>query len=140
MYWFFILCAILVGINFISSLSFFPETNYRLVLYDDATTGEADKQADQMLEHKNIGEDSNDVHVSSAFDLNLEYIDSYWKNLVGFIDRGLENRGILGWPRCSSYPLDLFWSAMSFLRQTRMTCFSLVKYSVQFLRRIQCTK
>lgn len=102
--WFFILCAILVGVNFVSILLFFPETNYRRVLYDDATAEEADKQAIQMLEYKNTGKDSNDVQASSAVDLNPEYAGSYWKDLVSFRDRGVETRGILGWPRQFSLP------------------------------------
>ncbi|KAF5000589.1 hypothetical protein F66182_16240, partial [Fusarium sp. NRRL 66182] len=102
--WFFILCTILVGINFVSMLLFFPETNYRRVLYDDATAEEADKQAVQMLEYKNTGKSSNDVQTSSAVDLNPEYAGSYWKDLVSFRDRGVETRGILGWPRQFSLP------------------------------------
>lgn len=102
--WFFILCAILVGVNLVTILLFFPETNYRRILYDDATAEEADKQAVKMLEYKNTGKDNNDGQASSTIDLNPEYAGSYWKDLISFKDRGVETRGILGWPRQFSLP------------------------------------
>lgn len=101
--WFFILCTILIAVNFVTVLFFFPETNYRRVLYDDATAEEADKQAAQMIEYRS-GKEGNNVTSSSDVDLNPEYAGSYWKDLVNFKDRGVEPKGILAWPKQFSLP------------------------------------
>lgn len=102
--WFSILCGILAGANLFSILFFFPETNYRRVLNDNVTSEEADIQAMQMLEYRKTGKDSEAVPASSDIGLNRKYAGSYWKDLITFRDRGIETRGIWGWPRQFSLP------------------------------------
>lgn len=106
--WFFILCAILIGINLLMILFLFPETNYRRVLFDGETAQEADKEAVQMLEYKNeavnISAQTPGSLESRATDLNAPYAGSYWRDLVSFKNRGTEPRGLAGWPRQFSLP------------------------------------
>lgn len=99
--WFFILCAILVGVNFVLIVLFFPETNYRRVLYDSENAEEVDKYAVQMIEYQGKNERSQSV---STTGLNPPYAGSYWKDLISFKNRGLEDSGIRGWPRQFSLP------------------------------------
>jgi MFS family permease len=100
--WFFILCAILIGANLVAILLFFPETNYRRVLYDGETAQEADKVAVQMLECK--GDAVATSAESSSPDLNPPYAGSYWSDLVAFKNRGTDPRGLIGWFRQFSLP------------------------------------
>jgi MFS family permease len=100
--WFFILCAILIGVNMVLILLFFPETNYRRVLYEGETAQEADKVAVQMLEYK--GEAAGTPEENIVSDPNPPYAGSYWRDLVAFRNRGTETRGLLGWPRQFSLP------------------------------------
>ena len=98
----FILCAILIGVNLVLVLFFFPETNYRRVLYKGETAQEADKEAVQTIEN-------NEKTVSSQVDSpevagNPPYAGTYWRDLVSFRNRGTEPRGLIGWPRQFSLP------------------------------------
>ncbi|KFY82891.1 hypothetical protein V498_08409, partial [Pseudogymnoascus sp. VKM F-4517 (FW-2822)] len=108
--WFFILCTILIAVNLVLILFFFPETNYRRVLYDGETTNyrrvlydgetaqEADKVAVQMIEYKkqpvNTPVATTESTESQAHDLNPPYAGSYWRDLVSFKNRGIEPRGL----------------------------------------------
>lgn len=106
--WFFILCAILVALNLVLILFFFPETNYRRVLYEGETAQEADKVAVQMIEDKdqpvNTPAVSTESTESQTRDLNPPYAGSYWRDLINFKDRGTEPRGLAEWPRQFSLP------------------------------------
>ncbi|KFY82924.1 hypothetical protein V498_08394 [Pseudogymnoascus sp. VKM F-4517 (FW-2822)] len=106
--WFFILCAILIAVNLVLILVFFPETNYRRVLYDGETAQEADKVAVQMIEYKkqpvNTPAATTESTESQAHDLNPPYAGSYWRDLVSFKNRGIEPRGLVEWPRQFSLP------------------------------------
>ncbi|KAH7413213.1 MFS transporter [Cadophora sp. MPI-SDFR-AT-0126] len=100
--WFFILCAILIAVNLAMMLIFLPETNYRRVLYEGETAQEADKQADEMVQHIEKGQETITGLPNSQN--NRPYAGSYWKDLVAFRGRGIEDRGLLGWPRQFSLP------------------------------------
>jgi len=100
--WFFILCAILTAVNLVMMLFLLPETNYRRVLYEGETAQEADKQADEMVQHIEKGQDS--IAEVPNSQNNRPYAGSYWKDLVAFSGRGTEERGLLGWPRQFSLP------------------------------------
>lgn len=101
--WFFILCAILIAVNLVLMLFLLPETNYRRVLYEGETAQEADKQADEMVQHIEKGQETTaDIMPNSQN--NRSYAGSYWKDLVDLKDRGTEDRGFLGWPRQFSLP------------------------------------
>ena len=95
--WFFILCTILIALNLILMLSLLPETNYRCVLYKGETAQEADKKAAEMLKHE-------EKQVKTTIEertpqLNEPYAGSYWKDLIQFKNRGMEEKGLLAWPR-----------------------------------------
>ncbi|PMD47713.1 MFS transporter [Hyaloscypha variabilis F] len=100
--WLFILCAILAGVNLVLMLLFFPETNYRRVLYKGETAQEADKEAVQTIEENN--KDASGQAESTELPLNSPYAGTYWRDLVNFRNRGTETRGLLGWPRQFSLP------------------------------------
>lgn len=100
--WFFILCSILVAANLVSVLFFFPETNYRRIYYDEETAKEADKQASQMIEFQEEYTKSGSTPRTSSF--TRQYAGSYWKDLVDFKNRGVDEKGLLGWPRQFSLP------------------------------------
>lgn len=106
--WFFILCAILIGVNLVLILFFFPETNYRRVLYNGETAQEADKVSVQMLEYKNEAVNTPAVTTEStesqSQNLNPPYAGSYWSDLISFKNRGTEPRGLVEWPRQFSLP------------------------------------
>ncbi|OBT98402.2 hypothetical protein VE01_03142 [Pseudogymnoascus verrucosus] len=106
--WFFILCAILIGVNLVLILLFLPETNYRRVMYDGETAQEADKVAVQMIEYKNEAVNAPVVTTEStgsqALNLNPPYAGSYWRDLISFKNRGTEPRGLVEWPRQFSLP------------------------------------
>jgi MFS family permease len=76
--WLFILCAILIGLNLFLILLFFPETNYRRILYKGETAQEADKEAVQMLEGKDKAE-SRTVEATEPA-LNTLYAGSCWRD------------------------------------------------------------
>lgn len=102
--WFSILCAVLIGINLLLILFFLPETNYRRVFYENETAEEADKQAAvQTLEYK-TGESTAEISGSSFIDLNPKYAGTYWRDLASFRNRGVEPKGLMGWPRQFSLP------------------------------------
>jgi MFS family permease len=100
--WLFILCAILIGVNLVLVLLFFPETNYRRVLYKGETAQEADKEAVQTIEdnEKAVSRPAE----STEHALNPPYAGNYWRDLICFRNRGTEPRGLLGWPRQFSLP------------------------------------
>jgi len=83
-------------------LLFFPETNYRRVLYKGETAQEADKEAVQTIEENN--KDASGQAESTELPLNSPYAGTYWRDLVNFRNRGTETRGLLGWPRQFSLP------------------------------------
>ena len=116
--WFFILCAILIALNLVLMLPLLPETNYRRVLYEGETAQEADKQAAEMLEHE-------EKQVETTIEertpqLNEPYAGSYWKDLIQFKNRGMEEKGLLAWPRQFSLPFrfilvpHVFFAAISY--------------------------
>lgn len=100
--WFFILCSILVAANLVSVLFLFPETNYRRIFYDEETANDADKQAAQMIEFQEERRRSGSTPTISSF--TPQYAGSYWKDLVNFRDRGVDEKGLYGWPRQFSLP------------------------------------
>ncbi|KFY35725.1 hypothetical protein V494_05660 [Pseudogymnoascus sp. VKM F-4513 (FW-928)] len=106
--WFFILCAILIGVNLVLILFFFPETSYRRVIYNGETAQEADKVAVQTIEYINQAVDASAATTESteshAQNFNPPYAGSYWKDLVSFKNRGTEPRGLVEWPRQFSLP------------------------------------
>jgi MFS family permease len=105
--WFFIVCAILIGVNLLLLLVFLPETNYRRVLYAGETAEEADKQAMEIVEQKEYRLEHVQTSASTTdghSDLNVAYAGSYWKDLINFKNRGIEETGLLAWPRQFSLP------------------------------------
>ncbi|KAG4441455.1 hypothetical protein IFR05_003061 [Cadophora sp. M221] len=100
--WFFILCAILIAANLALMLFLLPETNYRRVLYEGETAQEADKQADEMVQHIEKGQEVTSGVPNS--ENNRPYAGSYWKDLVAFKGRGTEEKRLMGWPRQFSLP------------------------------------
>ncbi|KAL2066175.1 hypothetical protein VTL71DRAFT_2246 [Oculimacula yallundae] len=116
--WFFILCAILTAANLAFMLVLLPETNYRRVLYEGETAQEADKQADEIVQHVEKGQDVTTEMPNS--NNNRPYAGSYWKDLVAFKGRGTEERGLLAWPRQFSLPFRFilvphaFFAALSY--------------------------
>jgi MFS family permease len=99
--WLFILCAILGAVNFVSILLFFPETNYRRVLYEGETAQEVDKEAVQTVDYN---DKSATTVESTETPLNAPYAGTYWRDLVSFKNRGTDTQGLLGWPRQFSLP------------------------------------
>lgn len=88
--------------NLILVLLFFPETNYRRVLYKGETAQEVDKEAVQTIE--NTEKTASGQVDSTEVAGNPPYAGTYWRDLVNFRNRGTESRGIRGWPRQFSLP------------------------------------
>ncbi|KAM3079820.1 hypothetical protein ACMFMF_003240 [Clarireedia jacksonii] len=98
--WFMKICAILIGANLALALFFFPETNYRRVFYEGETALEADKEAIQTIQ-------CGDEEISrrpSETDINKPYAGSYWRDLWSFGGRGMDDKGLRGWPEQFSLP------------------------------------
>ncbi|PQE31826.1 MFS transporter protein [Rutstroemia sp. NJR-2017a WRK4] len=99
--WFFKICAILVGANLVLALFFFPETNYRRIIYEGETALEADKEAEQKIEYKNQDEEMTRQPSQAG---NKPYAGSYWMDLWSFGGRGMDDKGLRGWPEQFSLP------------------------------------
>lgn len=99
--WFFKICAILVGANLVLALFFFPETNYRRIIYEGETALEADKEAEQKIEYKNQDEEMTRQPSQAG---NKPYAGSYWRDLWSFGGRGMDDKGLRGWPEQFSLP------------------------------------
>lgn len=98
--WFFKICAILIGANLALALFFFPETNYRRVFYEGETALEVDKVAVQTIEYG----DEEMSRRPEETGLNKPYAGSYWKDLWSFGGRGMDDKGLRGWPEQFSLP------------------------------------
>lgn len=102
--WFFILNAILIGINLLFTLILLPETNYKRDMFEGETAAEVDKLAVEEIEHagaKTVGDQAHEVTVNSTG--NVHYAGSYVKDLVALKNRGLEN-GVAAWTKQLSLP------------------------------------
>ncbi|KAL3422090.1 hypothetical protein PVAG01_06246 [Phlyctema vagabunda] len=104
--WFFILCVILNGANLVACIFLLPETTYRRAIYEGETAAEADKDAVEMVEHSEKGNNLEQQPTNTRPDgvVRNHYAGSYWKDLFQFRDRGLETRGLAAWPRQVSLP------------------------------------
>ncbi|KAH7399714.1 MFS transporter [Cadophora sp. MPI-SDFR-AT-0126] len=119
--WFFILIAILLAINLVLMIFFLPETNFRRILFNAETAAEADKVAVEMVESNadNNRQKLSTVQGEVQPDQAL-YAGSYWKDLVQFKNRGVENTGIMAWLRQFSLPFRFilvphaFFAAVSY--------------------------
>jgi MFS family permease len=103
--WLFILCAILFGANFLSTVFFLPETLFRRAAHGYETAAELDKKAIEIVENaesKNL--DRTPTNTQDDGIERAHYAGGYWKDLFQFKDRGLERGGIREWPRQLSLP------------------------------------
>lgn len=107
--WFFIVCSIIIAFNLVLMIFFLPETNYKRDLFDGETAAEADKQACEIAEHL---EHSGEKGVEAAAiervparirQQNESYAGTYWKDLVRFRNRGLQD-GMGAWLKQFSLP------------------------------------
>jgi MFS family permease len=99
--WFFKLCAILNSVNFATCVLFLPETSYRRsYAYNGETAAEIDKEASEMVEHKNAEENPENAPMENSH----AYVTSYWKDLISFSDRGQEESGLKAFPSQFSLP------------------------------------
>jgi MFS family permease len=102
--WFFKLCAILNGVNLFFCLFFLPETSYRRpYAYRGETAAEVDKEATEMIEHKEEKGAGLDRVVTGTAP-GQPYAGSYWKDLVSLKDRGQEETGLRALPKQLSLP------------------------------------
>ena len=102
--WFFILNAILIGINLALTLVLLPETNYRREMFEGETAAEVDKIAAQEVEHAHAKTlEEQPVGSTSSSTGNVDYAGSYFKDLLAFKNRGLEN-GVTAWIKQLSLP------------------------------------
>jgi MFS family permease len=102
--WFFILDAILIGINLLFTLTLLPETSYKRVILEGETAAEVDKLAVEEIEHadfKTVDDQAPQATVNSAG--NVHYAGSYLKDLIALKHRGLEN-GVAAWAKQLSLP------------------------------------
>ncbi|PYH74266.1 MFS transporter [Aspergillus vadensis CBS 113365] len=88
--WFFVVCAILGAVNFLTSVLFLPETTFRRCFAEDGNgnAAEVEKKVEQTVEQRE----------------NEPSPRNYWKDLISFRDRGLEPEGLKCWPGQFSLP------------------------------------
>lgn len=107
--WFFILCAIIIAANLLFMVFFLPETNYKRVFVNGETAADVDKQTLQIVEHlENGGEKGAEAtgleRIPTQARMQYDgYAGSYWKDLIHFRNRGLED-GLGAWPKQFSMP------------------------------------
>lgn len=102
--WFFILNAILIGINLLFTLLILPETNYKRVMFEGETAAEVDKLAVEEIEHSGTKTiDDQAPGTTEHSDGNVPYAGSYFKDLVALKNRGLDN-GAAAWIKQLSLP------------------------------------
>lgn len=101
--WFFILCAILVGINLFFCLFLLPETTFRRPwVHDGETAAEVDKEVLEMIE--NAGGMAEKGTQAASIEAEPTLRKLYWKDLVTFADRGQEEKGLKAFPTQFSLP------------------------------------
>ncbi len=99
--WFFKLCAILTGFNFVTCVLFLPETSFRRsYAFDGETAAEIDKEAIEMVENGRVEEDLEETSASNAHRLG----SSYWRDIFSFGDRAQEESGLRAFPNQISLP------------------------------------
>ena len=91
--WFFYLCVILNGANLVLTLFLLPETSFRRQTFEGETAAEVDEDAKGQSAHVASVDYTENVEASSR-DMNSEYAGNYFKDLIQFRDRGMEERGM----------------------------------------------
>jgi MFS family permease len=100
--WFFILCAILNGLNLFSCLFLLPETSYRRpYVQEGETAADADREASEKAETGHFEMPSNGEELVQDHE---RIYSGYWHDLVSFRNRGQEEAGLLAFLKQLSLP------------------------------------
>lgn len=85
---------------------FLPETNFRRAFYEGETAADADVEAREVAKHMEEKIAVTHVPTNSQDDgvIRPHYAGSYWKDLVQFRDRGIEQSGLKAFLRQFSLP------------------------------------